>query len=100
MDHRACAFEIKIKYFEAKGFFRSEVIGKRSLWHLRGCNYVADACAREAALMDDAKALGQYFFAVRRFTHEFNMYVRITKSRNLGLRLSPLMPQLGRCLGS
>ena len=91
MDHRACAFEIKIKYFEAKGFFRSEVIGKRSLWHLRGSNYVADACAREAALMDDAKALGQYFFAIRQFTHKSNMYVRITRVKEL----PPLIPQLG-----
>src|SRR5207244_10836255 len=70
MDHRARAFEIKIKDFEAKGFFRSEVIGERSLRHLRGFNYVADARAREPALVHDAKALVQYFFAVRRLTHE------------------------------
>jgi hypothetical protein len=37
--HRACAFEIKIKDFEAKGFFRSEVIGERALRHLRRFNY-------------------------------------------------------------
>jgi len=91
MDHLACAFEIKIKYFEAKGLFGSEVIGKRPLWHLRRSNYVADACAREAALMDDAKALSQYFIAVRRFAHQFNMYVRITRVKEL----PPLIPQLG-----
>jgi hypothetical protein len=49
--HRACAFEIKIKDFEAKGFFRSKVIGKRPLRHFRSLDYVANARAREPALM-------------------------------------------------
>jgi hypothetical protein len=70
MDERACTVEIKIKDFEAKGFFRSEVIGERSLRHLRRFNYVSDARTREPALVDDAKALSQYFFAVRRFAHQ------------------------------
>jgi hypothetical protein len=70
--------KIELKDFEAKGFFRNEVIGERSLRHLRRFNYIADARAREPALVHNAKALSQYFFAVRRFTHEPNMYVRIT----------------------
>jgi hypothetical protein len=95
LDHLACAGEIKIKYFEAKGFFRSEVIGKRPLWHLRRSNYVADACAREAALMDDAKALGQYFFAVRRFTHRHNMYVRITRVKESWVQTAAFAASVG-----
>jgi hypothetical protein len=78
MDHRACAFEIEIKDFEAKSFFRNEVIGKRSLRDLRRFNYVADARASEPALVHDAKARRQYFLPVRRLTHKRNMYVRIT----------------------
>jgi hypothetical protein len=70
MDHRACAFEIKIKDFETKGFFRSEVIGERSLRHLGRLNYVADARARESALVHDSEALSQYFVAIRRLAHE------------------------------
>ena len=69
MDHRAGACEIKIKDFEAKGFFRGEVIGERPLRHLRRFNDVADARAREPALVHYAKALSQYFFTVRRLAH-------------------------------
>ena len=100
MDHRACAFEIKIKDFKAKGFFRNEVIGERSLRHLRRFNYVADARAREPALVHDAKAFSQYFFAVRGFTHECNMYVRITNVKIPWIRLLPLVPQLGPRFGA
>jgi hypothetical protein len=76
MDHRACAFEIKIKDFEAKGFFRSEVISERSLRHLHRFNYVADARARKSALVHDAKALRQYFFTVRRLTSYVRSYYK------------------------
>jgi hypothetical protein len=61
--------EIEIEYFKAKGFFRSEVIGKRPLRHSRSFNYVANARAAKPALVHDAKALSQYFFSVRRLAH-------------------------------
>jgi hypothetical protein len=105
MDRRACAFEIKIKDFEAKRFFRCKVIGKRALRHLRSFNYVADARACEPALVHDTKALSQYFFAVRRSTHEGNMYVRIidvkeTLNRtNVSDALSLQAGELRRSLG-
>jgi hypothetical protein len=78
MDHRADIVEIEIEYFETEGFFRSEVIGKRPLWHFRSLNYVANARTGEPTLVHDAKALSQYFFAIRRSSHECNMYARIT----------------------
>jgi hypothetical protein len=48
----------------------------------------------------DAKALSQYFFAVRRLTHKCNMYVRITNVKIRWIRLPPLMPQLGPRFGA
>src|SRR5260370_33375569 len=86
-----CTFEIKIEDFEAKDFFRSEVIGDRSLRYLRRFYYVVDTRASKPALVHDAKPLGQYLCAVRRLTHGFNMYVRIRIVKKPCIRLLPLM---------
>jgi hypothetical protein len=77
LNCRADVLEIEIEYFKAEGFFRSEVIGKRSLWHSRSRDDVADARTRVPALMHDAETLAQYFFPMRRLAHHSNMYVRI-----------------------
>src|SRR6202165_1843672 len=100
LNHRAGVLEIEIEYFKAESFFGSEVVGERPLRHLRRLNYVADARAREPALVHDAKALSQYFFAVRRLTHECNMYVRIKNVKKPWTRLLPLMPSLGPRFGA
>ena len=76
------------------------MIGERPLRYLRRFNYVAHASAREPALVHDAKSLPQYLFAVRRLTHERNMYVRITNVKRAWIKLLPLMPQLGPRFGA
>jgi hypothetical protein len=58
VDDRADIVEIEIEYFKAEGFFRSEVVGKRPLWHSRSLNYVANARAREPALVHDTETFG------------------------------------------
>jgi hypothetical protein len=68
--------------------------------HLRRFNDVADARAREPALVDDAKALSQYFFAVRGLTHECNMYVRIINVKKPPMLLLFLMQQSGPRFGA
>jgi hypothetical protein len=69
---------VEIEYFKAKGFFRSEVIGKRPLRHSRSLDYVANARAPKPPLVHDAETFGQYLVAIRRLTHiNRNMYVRI-----------------------
>jgi hypothetical protein len=100
LDHRSDVLEIEIEYFKTEGFFGNEVIGERPLRHSCSSNYVTDTRAREPAFLHDAQALSQYSFAVRRLTHECNMYVRITNVKKPWIRLLPLMPQLGRRFGA
>ncbi len=69
LDRRAYVFEIEVEYLKTESFFRSEVIGERSLRHSCSLDDVANARTSEPALMDDAETFGQYFLAMRRLSH-------------------------------